>query len=94
MKLSCTIISLAIAVQSTSAFVIPTGKVSSIPGTLGQVAPRFSTPAEEAAAAESVFMPLQDVDDDDDEDEDDEVDIDTVERLGRGAAKVRFSGSH
>ena len=96
MKLSCTIIALAIAAPSTGAFVIPTGKVSpaAASSSIAHVGPRFSTPADkEAAAAESVFLPLQTADDndddDDDDDEDDGVDIDTIEGLGRGAAKVR-----
>jgi hypothetical protein len=47
---------------------------------------RLSDESKEAEAA--VFIPPPDVDDDDDDD-DDEVDLDTVEGLGRGAAKVR-----
>ena len=86
MKLSCTVVSLAIAVHCTNAFVIPTGKVAS--SSFGVVTPLFSTPAEEAAA-KSAFLPLQtDDDDDDDDEEEDGVDIDTIEGLGRGAAKV------
>jgi hypothetical protein len=86
MKLSSTvtIVSLAICSGSTTAFVIPTTgcQISSV-RTVSS-GPRFSTPAEEAAAAESVFLPLEG-------DTDDTVvfDIETVESLGRGAAKVR-----
>jgi hypothetical protein len=45
---------------------------------------RLSDESKEAEAA--VFIPPLD---DDDDDDDDEVDLDTVEGLGRGAAKVR-----
>ena len=86
MKLSntVTILSLAVFCGSTTAFVIPTNgcQVSSL--RTASLGPRFSTPAEEAAAAESVFVPLEG-----DADDDVVFDIDTVESLGRGAAKVR-----
>ena len=88
MKLSSTvtILSLAIFSGSATAFVIPTTigcKVSSV-RSASSCGPLFSTPAEEAAAAESVFLPLEG-----DTDETVEFDIETVESLGRGAAKVR-----
>lgn len=80
---------LATVASPVDAFTVPTGtlvarSLSSSPHT--RFAPLYAEETKEQADA--VFMPLPSSDEDDEED-DVSIDLDTVEMLGKGAAKVR-----
>jgi hypothetical protein len=85
-SLVATIAVLAVAASTTEAFAPPASGIAGVKSTISAFSPLY---AEETSEESAVFMPPPEAAESVEEKKEGDIDLDTVEMLGRGAAKAK-----